>query len=86
MVVRRRNIGMLANDLGFKWNAAAGRYDAIISEYDNQNSEGHGLHVLNRVRREYAVKQVYALAEAQGYNVEPVAAEGGVVRLKLVRW
>jgi hypothetical protein len=33
VIVRRKHIGWLSNDLGFKRNAA-GSFDAIISEYD----------------------------------------------------
>jgi hypothetical protein len=87
IVVRRQDIGPATNDLGFKWNAEAGVFDVIISEFDSRSSApGYGLHLLNRVRQEYAVQQVTALAEAQGYAVQPVEAEGGVVRLQLARW
>lgn len=86
IAVRRAHIGHAANDLGFAWNEAEGRFDAIVSEYDNTDARGHALHTLNQIKQQYAVEQVTALAELQGYTVEPVEAAGGVVRLQLVRW
>jgi hypothetical protein len=83
VVVRRQHVGSLANDLGFTWNQAEGRYDVIISEYDEH---GPGQRRLKTIKQEYARRQVYALAEENGYTVQEVPAEGGVVRLQLVRW
>jgi hypothetical protein len=41
---------------------------------------------VNAIKQECARRQVYALAEANGFTVQEVPAEGGVVRLQLVRW
>ncbi len=84
VVIRRRHIGGAANDLGFV--EQSGRFEVVISEYDEGGFEGTGLYVLNRVRQQYAYQQVVALAQQQGYVVQPVEAEGGVIRLQLVRY
>jgi hypothetical protein len=86
IVVRRAHIGSVANDLGFALNEAEGRYDVIISEFDEHDAPGHGLHVLNRVKQQYAVQKVTALAEERGYVIQPEEAENGVVRLRLVHY
>ena len=87
IVVRRQHIGDGANDLGFAWDEAENRYNVIISEFDEASSApGRGLHVLNQIKQMHAVQQVTALAEARGYVVQPVEAEGGVVRLQLVQY
>jgi hypothetical protein len=86
VVIRRKDIGGASNDLGFVWDAETGAYEVIISAFDDHKGVGHGLHVLNQVRQRYALDAVTALAEQNGYMVEPVQSEGEVVRMKLVRY
>jgi len=81
VVIRRHNIDMSANDLGFHRREDGG-FEAIISQYD---SETRGQEMLNQVRQRYAYHAVCQQARARGYNVVEQKAEGGAVRLQLVR-
>jgi len=81
VVIRRHDIGLSANDLGFHRREDGG-FEAVISEYDSRT---HGQKMLNQVRQRYAYHAVCQQARARGYNVVEQKAEGGAVRLQLVR-
>lgn len=84
-VVRRLHIEAVANDLGFAYNAQTGSYEAIISEFDSRSNNRRGLQILNRIKQGYAENEVIRQARLRGYSVNRVKAEGGAVRLQLVR-
>jgi len=81
IVVRRKHINSSANDLGFH-RLPTGGFEAIISEYD---SDTRGMEILNQVRQRYAYHAVVAQARARGYNVVQQQAQGGALRLQLVK-
>jgi hypothetical protein len=63
IIVRRRHLGRLSNDLGFKRNAA-GTFDAIISEYDQRKYSEEWLASLTQ---RYAYHVARARLEEQGF-------------------
>lgn len=82
-VVRREYVESAANDIGFAYNAQTG-YEAIISEFDS-GQHRRGTAILNRIKQGYAENEVIRQARLRGYSVNRVKAEGGAVRLQLVR-
>ena len=65
VVIRRKDIGSAANDLGF--NPQTG--SVVISEYDNTDEPGHGMHVLKKILPVYATARVVRRARTQGAQV-----------------
>ncbi len=78
-VIRRRHVGISANDLGFH-RCADGAIEAIISEYDQRN---RGQTILNEVRQRYAVKAVTKAAWAKGLSITRQESKGGEIRLQV---
>jgi len=76
VVVRRRDVGPYANDLG--WTAGDdGVFVEIISEYDMRNQ---GAQIARQVRQRCAFYQLEELAHANGYALN-VVEERGVQRV-----
>ena len=63
VVIRRRFIGALSNDLGFV-REANGTYRAIISDYDRGR---FGDQWMGRLKQEYSVSQKLQTAKNKGY-------------------
>jgi hypothetical protein len=63
VIVRRRHLGWLSNDLGFRRNAA-GTFDAIISDYDRRK---YSQEWLDRLTQRYAYHAARAKLEEQGF-------------------
>jgi hypothetical protein len=76
-IIRRKHVGMSANDLGFR--REGGEVVAVISEFDSRNK---GQRILNHVKREYARRKVTKMARRRGLEVEEVQ-ENGAIRLRL---
>jgi hypothetical protein len=70
VVVRRKHLGNVSNDLGWALDPGAGAYTEIISEFDEEHEIARG------VRQRCAFYQVEALAAANGYAVERVEDHG----------
>lgn len=81
LVIRRRHLGRLTNDLGFH-RRPDGTFEVIISDFDSRHTAAE---VVREVKQRYARLQVEKLARARGYRVEEVPAEGGAIRLRLVQ-
>jgi len=79
VVIRRRHIGSVANDLGFH-RLGDGSYEVIISEYDRRT---RGQKILDQVRQRYAYHGVCQKAQAKGYTVVEQVEDDGVIRLRL---
>ncbi len=65
IIVRRQHVGGSANDLGFKYNAATGTYDAIISDYDTGK---HNAKWLSGLKVNYTEKAYIKSAKKQGFK------------------
>lgn len=83
VIIRRRHIGRLSNDIGFR-RRADGSFEAIISEYDRARYD-HAW--LTRVARTYGHAAALRYAEENGYEVDSdVLDENGERRLTLRRY
>jgi hypothetical protein len=65
VIIRRRHVGWLSNDIGFQ-RRADGTFDAIISDYDRQK---YSQDWLNRLTQRYAYHVARAKLEEQGFTV-----------------
>ena len=65
VVIRRKDIGSAANDLGF--NPQTG--SVVISEFDSIDAPGSGMRVLKKILPVYATARVVRRARAQGARV-----------------
>jgi hypothetical protein len=82
VIVRRRYIDPMSNDLGFA-RGPDGAFDAIISGYDGRR---FGRDWLARLTRAYGRAAALAYAEAHGYEVDTDEIEAdGTLRLTLRR-
>jgi hypothetical protein len=63
VIVRRKHLGWLSNDLGFKRNAS-GTFDALISDFDRRKYSGEWL---DRLTQRYAYHAARARLEEQGF-------------------
>jgi hypothetical protein len=82
VVIRRRNISVGANDVGFAVQPD-GSIGTIISEFD---SHSRGQRMVNSITQQYAVLNVTRLAEAGGYTVCQEKDGVGAVHLRLTRY
>ena len=80
-VVRRQHIGSLSNDLGYRWNAEAGAFEAVVSSYDTRCKAT--TEIRRCIRQQYAVAKVTKEARARGLTVVQQRDDHGVVRLTL---
>jgi hypothetical protein len=65
IIIRRKYIGSLSNDIGFKRNAS-GSFDAIISEYDRGK---YSRDWLDRLTQRYAYHVARAKLQEQGFSL-----------------
>jgi len=80
VVIRRKDIGASANDLGF--NPQTG--SVVISEYDNEDRPGRGMHVLKKILPVYATARVVRTARAQGARVTVKPQQDGGYQVIIV--
>lgn len=80
-VVRRRHIDIPSNDLGYIWNAQAGAYEAIVSEYDMHCRKT--TEIRRKIKQQYAVSKVIKEARRKGLRVVKRQDERGQIRLVL---
>lgn len=80
VVIRREHIGGMTNDLGF--NPRTG--SVVISEYDNVDKPGRGLHLLKKVLPVYATAKVVRRARAQGARVTVKPQKDGGYQVVIV--
>jgi ABC-type molybdenum transport system ATPase subunit/photorepair protein PhrA len=80
-VVRRQHIGSVSNDLGYTWNAQAGVYEAIVSEYDTRCAAT--TEIRRKIKQQYAVSKVVKEARRKGLRVVQQRNEQGQIRLVL---
>ncbi|MGB3518746.1 MAG: DUF1257 domain-containing protein [Leptolyngbya sp. DLM2.Bin15] len=84
VIVRRKHLGHLSNDLGFK-RQADGTYQAIISDYDRGHDYGQDW--LNQLTQRYGYHHLKAIAPAQGFAIEEEETlADGTIRLVVGRW
>jgi hypothetical protein len=82
VIVRRKHIGRMSNDIGFK-RQADGTFEAIISEYDRHN---YSQAWLDRLTQRYAYHVARAKLAEQGFDlVSEEAQEGERIHLVLRR-
>lgn len=83
VIIRRRHVGRLSNDIGFR-RREDGSFEAIISEYDRRR---HDQQWLTKVARAYGHAAALRYAEDNGYEVDSdEVAENGERRLVLRRY
>jgi hypothetical protein len=82
VIVRRKHLGWLSNDIGFKRNAA-GTFDAVISEYDRGK---YSQAWLDRLSQRYAYHVTKTKLEEQGFAlVSEEQQKDGKIHLVLRR-
>lgn len=78
VVIRRRHVGRLSNDIGFR-REPDGTYAAVISDYDQT---AHGEPWLARLRQRYAYTVATGQLTAQGFEiVEETTAKSQVISI-----
>jgi hypothetical protein len=83
VIVRRRYIGALSNDIGFK-RQENGHFTAIISDYDRPH---YSQKWLNQLMQRYAYHALMTQAPLQGFTVEQEEIlEDGTIRVVIARW
>ncbi|MFN3653410.1 MAG: DUF1257 domain-containing protein [Armatimonadota bacterium] len=84
VIIRRRHIGGLSNDLGFA-RQEDGTYAAIISEYD-RDSLGYDAAWLGRLRQSYAAEQIRKQCAQRRIPLQREVKDGRIIlRLQPVR-
>ena len=82
VIVRRKHLGRLSNDMGFKRNST-GTFDAIISGYDRSK---YSQDWLNRLAQRYAYHATREKLEEQGFDlISEETKDGESIRLVLRR-
>jgi hypothetical protein len=83
VIVRRKHIGALSNDIGFK-QQADGSFEAIISDYDQTR---YSQKWLNHLMQRYAYHALMTIAPTAGFAIEEeeVLADG-TIRVVVGRW
>lgn len=81
VIVRRRHIGSVANDLGFE-RMPDGKFRAIISDYD---SSKHNQSWQNKLTQRYNLALDKKKARALGYIASEKLLENGSIKLTLRR-
>jgi hypothetical protein len=82
VIVRRRHIGSLSNDLGFR-RTDDGSFEAIISRYDRRK---HSQSWLDRLTQRYAYHVARAKLQEQGFDlVSEETVKDGRIHLVLRR-
>ncbi|MGH3242900.1 MAG: DUF1257 domain-containing protein [Spirillospora sp.] len=83
VIVRRRHVGRMSNDIGFR-RGSDGSFEAIISEFDRNRYDGGWL---TKVSRAYGHAAALRYAEDNGYEIDSdVVGEDGERRLVLRRY
>jgi hypothetical protein len=83
VIVRRRDVGRLSNDIGFRRRGDGG-FEAIISEYDRSR---YGQTWLTELARAYGHAAALRYAEENGYEVQSdETEENGGRRMVLRRY
>ena len=82
VIVRREHVGPLSNDIGFR-KTDAGTYEAIVSEYDQQN--GYGQTWRNRLLQRYGRHVAVAKLAKKGFRVAREEIREGKLHVVLRR-
>lgn len=77
IIIRRKHVGSLSNDLGFVRNED-GEYEAIISEYDSRK---YGKAWIGRLTGNYAYHRVRREQESRGRTVSRERKQNGRQRI-----
>jgi len=81
VVPRAQLPGHCIGDLGFVWDADAGRFKLIIDEMDQRRPEVQRL--LGQVAQRHACHRVVGMARQRGLAVSQVQQQGGVLQVVL---
>ncbi|MDI7266602.1 MAG: DUF1257 domain-containing protein, partial [Myxococcota bacterium] len=82
VIVRRKHVGPLANDIGFR-RTGGGSYEAVVSEYDQEN--GHGAGWRQRLLQRYGRHVAVANLRRKGFRVEREETREGKLHLVMRR-
>lgn len=82
IVVRRKNVGTAANDIGYRRNSEGG-YTAYISDYDRRSTFTQKKR--DQVKQSYAVSVTEKQLQRKGYTVSK-RVEGKKVVLEVKKW
>ena len=82
VIVRREQVGPLSNDIGFR-NTEGGTFEAIISDYDQQN--GYAQNWRGRLMQRYGRNAAVAKLAKKGFRVVREEARGGKLHVVLRR-
>jgi hypothetical protein len=82
IIIRRKYVGHLSNDLGFAFSKETGAYEALISDYD-RSREGYHQGWLAKLTQRHSYHLVMQQAELAGFTVVEQQTEQGEIRLVL---
>lgn len=81
LIIRRKNIGSVSNDIGFV-KTADGKYQMIISEYDARAS--HGKKFTEQLKQLYSSHKVTKQVKKMGYRVKSKTVDAdGRIKIKV---
>jgi hypothetical protein len=84
IIVRRQHVGHAANDVGFL-RTADGKYEMIISEYD-QHAGDQSVNFTQKLVQIYGMKKTIKQAVNMGYTASEPIKEKGKIKLRLTRY
>lgn len=80
IIVRRRNVGVASNDVGFK-KKADGKYELIISEYDRGGKTGTNF--LQKMKQLYAKHKTLKQLKSMGKSITSIKTmKDGRIKIK----
>lgn len=83
IVIRRKNVGSAANDIGFR-RLEDGTYSAYISEYDQVRNFGPERQ--GQLLQAYGVRVSEKQLSSQGYSTTRQTREDGTVQIIATKW
>jgi hypothetical protein len=78
VIIRRKHVGALANDIGYR-RAENGKYTAYISEYDARST--FPVKKREKVAQNYAVQVAEKELRTKGYTTSRQVLENGAIRV-----
>lgn len=80
IIVRRKNIGSVSNDMGFL-RKSDGNYQLIISEYDQKTRTGQSM---QKIKQLYGAHKFIKTAKKLGYKIKSSVNKSGLIKIKVV--
>lgn len=83
IIIRRKNVGSMANDIGYR-RLADGSYAAYVSEYDKEKN--FSIKKRNAVAQDYSTRVAEKKLKSQGYTLKRSIEKDGTIKLVATRY